>query len=133
MKRITLLLIMLFVSLALFSCKPSDTTPNTPTDEPNETAGNSVYGVGIETSLITNMDLDEKGVYDIIDSVSDKIYSYTDTGVFIYIDEKPQADHEIVVGETSRPISVKAKEKLEKRIGAEALKSVEYDNDEAAL
>lgn len=131
MKRIIVTLVMILVSLALFSCKPGGTTPP-PTDDTNSD-NNVVYSRNVETVLITNMDLDDGGVYDLIDSVSDKIYSYTDVPSFIYIDAKPQSDHEIVIGDTSRSISVKAKEKLAKRIGKEAISSVDYESEEDAL
>ena len=134
MKRTVVLLLTLLVSLvALSSCNPNK--PKDESTDPNADLSNMVYGSGIETALITNMDLDDEDVEVVIDSLSDKIYSYTKNWVigYAYSDERSQSTHEIVVGDTSRPITTKAKELLADEIERAALSSNDYSSEKAAF
>lgn len=124
-RKIWLATAFLITILVFVACKGNDA--------PQQGVGDVIYGSGIETTIITNMDLSDADVNSYINSVSDKIYSMCGKPAYIYGDAKPEAEHEIVIGETSRSISAKAKEFLEDKISKSARDADGYSDEEEAL
>ncbi len=115
MKRLIVLIIAVILPIiTLFSCKTE--TPGD--DAGKEPAGNAIYGSNIETVLVVDINASEQ-VVDCVDAIADEINSLTGKYPRKFGDTQPQADHEIVIGDTTRPITVKAKELLTKAIKKE--------------
>ena len=66
-RKIWLATAFLITILVFVACKGNDA--------PQQGVGDVIYGSGIETTIITNMDLSDADVNSYINSVSDKIYS----------------------------------------------------------
>lgn len=125
MKRVIILLVAVFLPIiALFSCK---------TDIPdegagNEQVGNEIYGSKINTVLVIDLNA-SKQVQDGLGAIADEINSLSGKYPRKNADTQPKASHEIVVGDTSRPITAKAQALLEKEM-KKALRDV---SDEAII
>ena len=123
MKRMTLMLVLLLLPLALlFSCKTKSSSDNsnqnTPGDNNTEDSSDVIYSSSTEPLIVTNID-SLSSVYQSVDAMANDIYTYTGKYPRICNDTYEKAAHEIVVGDTSRPISVKAKQLLDNAIRRE--------------
>ena len=115
MKRLIVFIIAAFLPIiALFSCNAESTDGNTDKGR----VGNTIYGSDVETVLVVDMNA-SKQVISGVDAIADEIDSLIGKYPRKYGDTQPEADHEIVVGDTTRPITAKAKELLDKEIKKE--------------
>ena len=128
-RKFELVITFLVLLLVLVSCKVKDKPA--PSTDPEK--NNAIYAGGVETLLITNMDITESGVNDSLNSVISKIYSLSNVYLQVYSDALPKNCAEIVIGETSRSVSVKAMEILESKITKAAIESDAYPDEESAL
>lgn len=126
MKRVILLFVAVLLPIvALFSCNSGEPS----SDTGKEPVGNEIYGSGIDTVLVIDLNASEQ-VQSGIDAIADEINSLTGKYPSKNGDTQPKSAHEIVVGDTTRPITAKAKELLANKIKKEVRSS---SDEEAAL
>lgn len=133
MKHIVALLVTVVMLIGLLSsCKTKDTpgdTTDTPGDTTGNTAGSEIYGNNVKTVIITNANQEDR-IYESLSYVAGDIHLRTGIYPRICSDAEAQSAHEIVIGDTTRPIAVKAAELLERTIKREAST---YPDEESAL
>ena len=116
MKKILLALLAISVSFSVFACSPREDAPqNTPDDPPSNQPllpTDYIYTENTEVHIVYNGDaLSHEGVSKIYSALRDAVWA---PPVFA-TDTSPVAEHEIVIGKTSRPISEKAYRLLDRQ------------------
>ncbi len=123
-KLFALLMSMLIALLCLASCKiggsGGDETP---------ASSSSVFGSGLTTYIIREAEHTDSSYISLLNTIKAAIESKTGKSTLITDDGYQQTEHEIVLGNTNRPISVEAKAALDKAL-LKAVRSA--DNEEEA-
>ncbi len=124
MKKVTLILMMLLFSVALFSCKSNgkqndgaNSNSNSDSQILDEVKENYIFKSGSSLCIVASKAESDGNFADsygeLVQSVYSAIaYGEADVNLSISSDSAAAADHEIIIGESSRPLSVKAYQQL---------------------
>ena len=131
MKRL-LLILLLIASLLLTACGGGE-EPTPPTDgegDGGDTDGKvTIYGEDKRAVIITNYNRADKNISAMVNLILDK----TGERPALFTESFEVQSGEIVIGDTSREITEKAKAKLARRLEREARDSKDYPDYESAL